>query len=249
MKTLAICNQKGGVGKTTTVVNLAACLVSRGNRVLVVDLDPQACLGAALGAPEAPPERSMLAVLAGEAELAGVLVDLRGVTLGPAGDNLAEAELKLLGAPDALLALREALEPVAGRFDWCILDCPPSLGMLTLAALTAADEVLVPMQAEFLALRRLAAVFNTVERIRRRLNRGLKVAGILPTMVDARLLHSREVLEKARTSLPWVRFFAAVPRSIRFAEGPVAAESIMELAPGSEGAAAYNALAEALEGR
>jgi chromosome partitioning protein len=247
---IAIANQKGGVGKTATTLNLGAALTRRGRKVLLIDLDPQECLTASLGVPTPESERSLREVLIGDPPLAldQILVEAHGMSLAPAGLDLAEVELKLLAEIAGSMALRTALKPER-RFDYILIDCPPSLGLLTLNALAAADEVLIPTQTEFLALRRLAAVLRTIEKVRRRdLNGHLVVTGILPTMFDARTVHHREVLEQIQEALGKEhRIFPPIPRSIRFAEAPVAGRPIFDLASDIEAAHAYETLAKTLE--
>lgn len=248
---IAVANQKGGVAKTTTTIHLGAALAERGRRVALVDLDPQECLGAALKVPPPAPGKSVAEVLLEEAALSEVFIGLHGMSIAPAGIDLAEAEARLLSEMGRDGILKAVLEPVRGEFDYILLDCPPSLGLLTLNALVAAGEVLIPTQTEFLALRRLQAILRTVEKVRRRLNPSLAVLGIVPTLHDARTLHAQEVLEQIRSGLDKEqhRVFDPIPRSVRFAEASVAGETIFKYAGRLEGARLYRALAKEVDGR
>lgn len=241
MPTVAVANQKGGVGKTTTVVCLSAALVEAGQTVLAVDLDPQAALTGWL-LPSVPGDALYPALHRAEAIL-GVLQPVQGIDLLPASLDLAGADVELASAEDRHGRLRSALA-LLPRHDWTIIDCPPSLGLLTINALVASDYVLVPVAAEWLAMKGLALLLETVARVQDALNPDLRVLGILPTLVDQRTLHAREVLEALRGQFGSVMFPMYVRESVRFREAPLSGKSILDYAPGSDGAWAYRALAK-----
>jgi len=245
--TLAIANQKGGVAKTTTVVSLGVALHDLGRRVLLVDLDPQSCLTFSLGIDPEEVEVSLHQVLLRQAEVTDVLYTTEeGPDLLPATIELAGAEAALLTRPGREHALRAALEDVADDYDWILLDCPPSLGVLTVAALSAADQVMIPLQCETLSHRGVGQLLDTVHDVRRYTNTRLQVLGVLPTLYDGRTRHARAVLETIASTYEIDVIEPAVPRSIRFAEAPAAGSSIFVTAGSSRGAAAYRALADSL---
>jgi chromosome partitioning protein len=245
--TLAIANQKGGVAKTTTVASLGTALVDQGLRVLLVDLDPQSCLTFSLGIDPEELETSVHQVLLRQAEAADVIVTTEdGPDLLPATIDLAGAEAALLTRPGREHALRAALEDVADRYDWILLDCPPSLGVLTVAALSAADSVMIPLQCETLSHRGVGQLLDTVHDVRRYTNRHLQVMGVLPTLFDSRPKHSRAVLETIASTYDIDVIEPPIPRSIRFAEAPAAGRSIFRTARSTRGAQAYRELADSL---
>lgn len=247
--TLAVANQKGGVAKTTTVASLGAAFAEQGLRVLLVDLDPQACLTFSLGIDPDDVEVSGHEVLTGAAELGdGLLRAEDGVDLLPSSIDLAGTEAMLLGRPGREYVLRTALEPVRGRYDVILLDCSPSLGVLTLNALTAADEVVIPLQCEMLSHRGVGQLLDTIADVQKILNRDLVVRGVLPTMFDGRTMHARAVLADVgeRYDLPVLA--PPVPKSVRFAEAPAVGRSILVTARGSKGASAYREIAQSLAG-
>jgi len=245
--TLAIANQKGGVAKTTTVASVGAALVDLGKRVLLVDLDPQSCLTFSLGIDPEELETSVHQVLLRQAEIADVILPTEdGPDLLPATIELAGAEAALLTRPGREHALRAALEDVEGNYDWVLLDCPPSLGVLTVAALSAADSVLIPLQCETLSHRGVGQLLDTVHDVRRYTNKRLAVMGVLPTLFDSRPKHSRAVLETISATYDIDVIEPPIPRSIRFAEAPAAGRSILRTARSTRGAQAYRTLAENL---
>ena len=245
--TLAIANQKGGVAKTTTVASLGTALVDSGLRVLLVDLDPQSCLTFSLGIDPENLDVSIHQVLLRKAEAADVIMPTEdGPDLLPATIELAGAETALLTRPGREHALRAALEDVADDYDWVLLDCPPSLGVLTVAALSAADSVMIPLQCETLSHRGVGQLLDTVHDVRRYTNKQLRVMGVLPTLFDSRPKHSRAVLETISATYDIDVIEPPIPRSIRFAEAPAAGRSIFRTARSSRGAQAYRQLADNL---
>ncbi|WP_246456034.1 ParA family protein [Nocardioides mesophilus] len=246
--TLAIANQKGGVAKTTTVASLGAALAELGQRVLLVDLDPQACLTFSLGIDPEDLELSVHHVLTkGLAPGEAVIATEDGVDLLPATIELARAEADLLTRTGREHVLKMALEDLAageaGGHDWVLLDCPPSLGVLTVAALTAADGVLIPLQCETLSHRGVGQLLDTVHDVRRFTNRGLEVWGVLPTLYDGRTNHARAVLDNISETYELEVIEPPIPKSIRFAEAPAAGRSILSTARSNRGANAYRDVA------
>ena len=245
-RTLAVANQKGGVAKTTTSAALSAAWAARGRKVLAVDLDPQAALTFSLGYEPDDVEPTIHDVLAGRTPLEDTILTVEeGFDLVPANIDLAGAEAYLIGRTAREYALREALEDVGGRYEIIVVDCPPSLGVLTINALTAADQVLIPMQTETLSSRGVGQLLATINDIRRLTNRKLRVIGLLPRMFDGRTRHAREILD-GLAELYGVPVLAPIPKSIRFAEAPGAGVSILRFSPSHPGAEAYRALAEEL---
>lgn len=251
---LAVANQKGGVAKTTTVASLGVALHDLGKRVLLIDLDPQACLTFSLGVdPDSLPV-SVHDVLLGELPIGQAIVDTAdGPSLLPATIDLATTESMLLTRTGREYGLRMAIADLSstedGHFDHILIDCPPSLGVLTVNALTAASDLLIPLQCETLSHRGVGQLLNTVKDIQRMTNPGLQVLGVLPTLFDARTLHSRDVLDDVtdRYGLPVLD--PPIGRSVRFAEAPAAGRSVLATAGRTKGAHAYREHAEFLVAR
>ncbi|XVX21275.1 ParA family protein [Actinomycetota bacterium] len=244
---IAVANQKGGVAKTTSVASLGAAFAELGKRVLLVDLDAQACLTFSLGVDPDAVETSIHEVLLGQADAADAVLECEdGVDLIPSTIDLAGAEAQLLTRPGREYVLAEALAPVLGDYDIVLLDCSPSLGVLTLNALTAAKGLLIPMPCEMLSHRGVGQLLDTVADVKRILNKKLTVLGILPTMYDGRSNHAREVLADVgeRYGLPVLE--PPIPKTVRFAEAPAVGRSILATARSSKGAAAYRQVAESL---
>ncbi len=245
---LAVANQKGGVAKTTTVASLGAALSALGQRVLLVDLDPQGCLTFSLGHNPDRLDKSVHDVLVGDTKVREVLIEAgEGLTLMPATIDLAGAEAMLLMKPGREYTLKRALATVADDFDVVIVDCPPSLGVLTLNGLTAADSVLVPLQCETLAHRGVGQLLRTVDEIKQITNPDLDLLGALPTLYDARTTHSRDVLADVSDRYDLPVLAPPIPRTVRFAEASASGSTVLA-GRKNKGADAYRELAENLLG-
>ena len=246
----AIANQKGGVGKTTTAVNVSACIAEAGYRTLLVDVDPQANATVGLGL-ERTRSPGLYEVLSGAAELEEALTEtrIRGLELVPAGAGLAGANVELPRIAGFEQRLHECLAPVRERFEFVLLDCPPSLGPLTVNALVAADRVIVPVQTEYFALEGLAGLLDTLALVKRELNPRLTVAGMILTMHDARTRLGRDVEREVREHFPDLVFTTVIPRNVRVGEAPSFGLPVTHHDPHSAGAEAYFELAKEVAAR
>ncbi|WP_104108063.1 ParA family protein [Nocardioides sp. 616] len=251
--TLAVANQKGGVAKTTSVASIGAALAELGHRVLLVDLDPQACLTFSLGIDPEDLQVSVHHVLTQRAVAGEVVLQTPdGPDLMPATIELARAEADLLtrtGREHVITSMLQDLAESGADYDWVLLDCPPSLGVLTVAALTAADGVVVPLQCETLSHRGVGQLLDTVHDVRRFANRTLSVWGVLPTMYDGRTNHARTVLETISETYDLDVIEPPIPKTIKFAEAPAAGRSILATSRSSKGATAYRQVAANLVAR
>jgi chromosome partitioning protein len=248
-RTIVVANQKGGVGKTTTVINLGAALSAMGKRVLLIDIDPQAALTASYGLDPYSLSNSMYSVLVHDkVSLSQVLrpVGKSGTALAPASVDLAVAEVRLASAKDRASRLYRALRRNRIPFDFILIDTPPSLGLLTLNGLVGAREVLVPVQCHYLAMRGVRALIETVWRVKRRLNKRLRLLGLLPTMYNPDSQHAARVLRELRDVFGPKVFEVLIKESTAFAEAPVTNQALVDYAPDHEGAAAYRSLAEVI---
>lgn len=243
---IAMCNQKGGVGKTTTTINLGAALAELGRRVLLVDFDPQGSLSVGLGVNPHTLDGSVYNLLLGRGvDAHDVILETKtaGVDLLPANIDLSAAEVQLVSEVAREQTLRRVLRPLKDDYDIILIDCAPSLGLLTVNALTAADRVLMPLELEFFALRGIALLTDTIAKVQDRLNPDLETLGILGTMYDSRTIHSREVLERVVEAFGDDVFHTVIRRTIKFPETTVAGEPITTYAPTSPGATSYRMLA------
>ncbi|MGQ0678546.1 MAG: ParA family protein [Actinomycetota bacterium] len=243
---VAIVNQKGGVGKTTSTINLGAALVEEGARVLLVDFDPQGALSVGLGLNPNTLELTVYNLLLDRTvTLPDVIVasPVAGLELVPSNIDLSAAEVLLVSEVAREQLLKKALEPARSGYDYVLIDCPPSLGLLTVNALTAADSVIVPLECEYFALRGMALLMDTVAKVQERLNPELAVLGIVATMLEARTIHGREVLSRVREAFGEKLFKTVIHKTIKFSEAPVAGLPILSYAPASNGAQEYRDLA------
>ena len=245
---IAMCNQKGGVGKTTTTINLAASLAEYGRKVLVVDFDPQGALSVNLAADyqDAPTIYDLMMNVSMDPHLAIQQTEVENLDIIPANIDLSAAEMNLVTEMGRERVLEGILHKVKDEYDVIFVDCQPSLGLLTVNALTAAHGVLIPMATEFFALRGVALLIQTIEKVKARTNPTLQLDGLIPTMHDARTLHSREVLDRLQEAFPGMVFQTAIGRTVKFPDATVARKPITQFAPTSEAAEAYRRVAREL---
>ena len=250
-RVISIANQKGGVAKTTTSVNLGTALALRGHRVLIVDLDPQANATTGLGIDRRNVDKSTYDVLAGESPVSAVTLAtaVKNLSLAPASLDLAGAEIELAGQMAREKRLAEALASTAGEYELVFIDCPPSLGLLTVNALAAAEDLIVPVQCEYYALEGLGQLVETADRVRRSLNPSLRISGFVLTMFDGRTKLASQVADEVRAHFGDLVYDSVIPRSVRLSEAPSFGEPVVTLDPSSRGAVAYRKLAAEVEAR
>ncbi len=246
MRTYAFANQKGGVGKTTTAINLAAYLAARGKKVLLVDIDPQANATSSLGVDKNQVRLSIYEALIQQVPLSRIImyIERAGLELVPSAPALAGATVELVRLPERTHLLRKTLASVDKGYDYVFVDSPPSLGILTVNALTATEGVFIPVQCEYLSLEGLGQLVHTINLVRRELNPQLKIAGLIMTMYDVRTKIAQQVVDEVRKYFADKVFSTIIPRNVRLSEAPSYGETILNYAPKSSGALAYEALAK-----
>lgn len=245
-RTIAIANQKGGVGKTTTAINLSACLAEKGKKVLAVDMDPQGNMTSGLGVDKDSVENTIYNLIIGEAKMEEVLIKdvLENLDIIPTNIDLSGAEIELLDVEEKEYIVRNEINKIKDNYDFIIIDCPPSLSMLTINAMTTADSVLVPIQCEYYALEGLSQLIHTVKLVRDRLNPKLTIEGVVFTMYDARTNLSLQVVENVKDNLEQTIYKTIIPRNIRLAEAPSYGIPINKYDSKSAGAESYLRLAD-----
>ena len=245
---IVIANQKGGVGKTTTAINLGAALAELDRRTLLMDMDPQSALSGAMGLDSNSLSQTIYDVLIDSGvPIRAIIRQVRpNLDVAPSNIDLAAAEVELVSAMGREYILKEVVAPVRDEYNYVLIDAPPSLGLLTVNALTASDDVIIPLQCEYLALRGMRFLLETIEQVKTKLNPDLEIRGILPTMYNTRTLHAQEVVDEIRSMFGDKVFDIIVRSSIRFAEAPLAHQPILEYDPNHAGAMAYRQLAEVI---
>ena len=243
---IAVANQKGGVGKTTTAINLSSCLAEKGKKVLAVDMDPQGNMTSGLGADKNSVENTIYDLIIGESSIDEVLKKdiMKNLDIIPANIDLSAAEIELIDVEDKEYIVRNVIKDIKDNYDYIIIDCPPSLSMLTINAMTTATSVLVPIQCEYYALEGLSQLIHTVDLVRDRLNPELEIEGVVFTMYDARTNLSLQVVENVKDNLHQNIYKTIIPRNIRLAEAPSYGVPINEYDPKSAGSESYMRLAE-----
>ena len=248
-KTIAVVNQKGGVGKTTSTVNLTACLHELGLKVLLCDFDPQANATSGLGIEKRKIKHSVYDVIINNTPAADAIVRTKFGDVLPSSADLAGAGVELIGIDDPNYRLKNALAAVKDQYDLILIDCPPSLEMLTLNALSAADEILIPVQCEYYALEGLSDLMNTLRMVKKRVNPNLSIFGVVLTMFDGRTNFSNQVAQEVRRHFPGKVFTSVIPRNVRLAEAPSHGVPVIAYDKFSRGSHAYKALAEEMKAK